>query len=257
MREVLEKMKRLANITMLCMALLLAVLAASSLAAPEDILKRWSKSETYKNDMGSELEITATYYSAEYIEALVQTEAEKNLWTQDEMENYKYELLKSLQMDEYIPVHIEFDNLGPALRMAPFDRQIWMWIGSEKYSPADYDKRFNFKVSDKRDGLVFFPRYDENGEPLLDGVKSVKLSLRGLISPVTTRFNTIDFIWDVYRDDPSKLWSGEAAAKLEIDRLIKRVQKLQEQKAELEAELAGVNSELSEINQRIEELRSQ
>ena len=257
MREVLEKMKRLANIIMLSMVLLLAVLAASSPAAPEDILKRWSKSETYKNDMGSELEITATYYSAEYIEALVQTEAEKNLWTKDEMENYKYELLKSLQMDEYIPVHIEFDNLGPALRMAPFDRQIWMWIGSEKFSPADYDKRFNFKVSDKRDGLVFFPRYDEKGNSLIEGVKSVKLSLRGIISPVTTRFSTIDFIWDVYKDDPSRLWSGDAAAKLEIDRLIKRVEKLQVQKAELEAQLSEVNGELAQINARIEELRSQ
>src|SRR6056297_2532917 len=167
MREVLEKMKRLANIIMLSMVLLLAVLAASSPAAPEDILKRWSKSETYKNDMGSELEITATYYSAEYIEALVQTEAEKNLWTKDEMENYKYELLKSLQMDEYITVKIAFQNRGPAMHMAPFDRQISLWVGSEKYAPEDYDKRFNFKLLGRRDGLVFFPRYDENtGESL-------------------------------------------------------------------------------------------
>jgi hypothetical protein len=257
MREVLAKMKRLANITVLSMVLLLAVLAASSLAAPEDILKRWSRSETYRNDMGSELKITATYYSAEYIEALVQTEAEKNLWTRDEMENYKYELLKGLQIDEYIPVLIAFDNLGPALRMAPFDRQIYMWIGKEKVSPADYDKRFNFKVTDKREGLVFFPRYDENGESLLDGAKNVKLSLRGLISPITMRISTIDFIWDVYRDDPSRLWSGEAAAKLEIDRLIKRVQKLDAQKADLEAQLAQINADLAEINARIEELRRQ
>jgi predicted nucleic acid-binding Zn-ribbon protein len=71
------------------------------------------------------------------------------------------------------------------------------------------------------------------------------------------RISTIDFIWDVYRDDPSRLWSGEAAAKLEIDRLIKRVQKLDAQKADLEAQLAQINADLAEINARIEELRRQ
>ena len=46
------------------------------------------------------------------IEALVQSEANKNLWTSDEAEQYKYELLKTLTLEEYIPIFIEFDNRG-------------------------------------------------------------------------------------------------------------------------------------------------
>ena len=251
-------MKKIHYIISIACVLILALLSTQAFCSTQDVLGRWSKTQNFEDKFSGELNITATYYSAEYIEALVQNEADKNLWTADEMANYKYELLKSLQMDEYIPVRIAFQNRGPAMHMAPFDRQISLWVGNEKYSPEDYDKRFNFKLLGRRDGLVFFPRYDENtGESLLEDVKSVKLSLRGGISSVTMRFSTIDFIWDVYKDDPSRLWSGDAAAKLEIDRLIKRVEKLQVQKAELEAQLSEVNGELAEINARIEELRSE
>ena len=40
--------------------------------------------------------------------------------------------------------------------MAPFDNKVTLWAGSKKLSPADYDKRFNFKLSGYREGLVYF-----------------------------------------------------------------------------------------------------
>ncbi len=153
------------------LALLLCMAASVAWGADYDsVMSHWSRSQKFKDDFGGEITITATYYAGEYIEALLQKEAEQNLWTADELENYKYELLKTLQLTEYIPIKLEFDNRGPSMHMAPFDSMATLWIGSKKFSPVDYDRRFNFKLSDKRDGLVFFPKYDEKtGKPLLEG----------------------------------------------------------------------------------------
>lgn len=251
-------MKRNRIAALLISALWVTFFAISANAGTDDILNRWSKSRHFENDLGSELDITVTYYSSEYIEALVQNEAEKNLWTADEAENYKYELLKGLQLDEYVPVHLEFESKGPAMHMAPFDRQIVIWMGNKKYTPVDYDKRFNFKLMGKRDGLVYFPRFDEkSGKSLLENAKRVKVSISGSISSTTEGIATVDFSWDVDNDDPARLLKGKAAAQLEMDRLIKRIEKLSGEKSVLEAQLAEIQAELDRINERIEELRKQ
>ncbi len=250
------QVKRILTILSICLFVITIFSAIVFAAGPDSIISRWEKKESYSEAGDSAiLKINATYYAAEYVEAVVQREAEKNLWTQDEMENYKYDFLKSLQMDEYIPIHIAFDSFGPSLHMAPFDRQVSLWIGKKKYSPSDYDKRFNFKLMGKRDGLVYFPRYDEKtGKPLLENVDSVRLVFKDGISTATMG-KTVEFIWDVYRDDPTKLFEGKAASQIEIDRLIKRIEKLNGQKTQLEAQLAEIQAELDKINQRIDELR--
>ena len=219
----------------------------------DSILQKWSRTYTTKGDLGDELTIVATYYSAEYIEALVQREAEKNLWTESEMEDYKYELLKVLKLTEYIPIMLSFDMKGAPLRMAPFDNKVTLWAGSKKLSPADYDKRFNFKLSGYREGLVYFPRYDENDKPYLEGISTLKLTIDGDIGPITMG-KQIDFYWDVSHDDPSRLYAGRAAARLELERLIKRLNQLKDEKSKLEEQIAGIDKEIQMVQSRIEEL---
>jgi len=78
------------------------VFSAAAWAAPYDeVLNRWQKTQKF-SDAGETIAITVTYYSSEYIEALVQSEAEKNLWTADELEMHKYQLLKTLRLDDTI-----------------------------------------------------------------------------------------------------------------------------------------------------------
>lgn len=234
---------------------LIACFATASHAGPfDEVLKRWVKSESF-SDAGETVTITATYYASEYIEALAQNEADKNLWTADELEQYKYRLLNNLKLDETIPIKVRFEVRGPSIHLAPFGEQISLWLGGKRYQPVEYDPRFNFKVSDEREGLVHFPRYDEEtGKDLLEGAKTAKLQISGSIS-MAIKPATVDFLWDVSKDDPSKLYSGEAGKRLEIDRLIKRLEKLNDKKAELEEELAEVTSEITEIQQRLEELQ--
>ena len=220
-----------------------------------DILSRWSKTREFTDPYGSSYSIKVTYYSGEFIEALVAEEAEKNLWTSDELENYKYELVKSLQLDEFIPVMFSFENKGPSMHMAPFDSHVHMWVGKTKYSPADYDRRLNFRVDDSRDGLVFFPRYDEKtGKSLLEGVSSVRLVVSGNINSLTAG-DSYDFVWDVGRDNPEALSKGQAAERLEADRLIRRLQKLNAQKAELEEQMKNNVDEIATIEARLAELQ--
>jgi len=233
-----------------------AVLASSQ----DDILSRWSKTQVFESRSTSgKVSVSATYYSAEYIETLIQTEAQKNLWTSDEMENYKYELLKTLQIEDSIPVLLKFENRGPSMHMAPFGDQVVLWLGKNKLEPLDYDRRFNFKLIGEREGFVYFPRYDpETGDEYLKDVKTAKLSIRGSVSDIIDDHTFwVDFIWDVYRDDPGSLYKGRAASQLELDRLIQRLENLAVKKNELESQLSEIQDEIDTINTRIEELQKQ
>ena len=233
------------------------IFAAAVWAAPYDeVIRRWQKTEKF-SDAGETIAITATYYSSEYIEALVQSEAEKNLWTADELEMHKYQLLKTLKLDETIPVKIQFEVMGSTLHLAPFGKQVGIWIGKKRYDPVDFDPRFNFGVTEKIEGMVYFPRFDEKtGKDLLAGVDSVKVVVSGGISMVVKPV-AVNFIWDVAKDDPSSLFAGQAGSKLEMDRLIKRLTKLNGEKKEYEEKLDSVTAEIATIETRIEELQKQ
>ena len=63
------------------------------------------------------------------------------------------------------------------------------------------------------------------------------------------------FIWDITRDDPSVLYRGRAADMLELDRLMRRMEKLTNDRRDLENQLRSANNELDTINERIEELQ--
>ena len=252
-------MKKKITAAAACAAILLTFCACSWGASFQQVLDRWTKSRTYisRDDNISRLEIRATYYSAEFIEAYIQREAEANLWTEQETEDYKYKFLQALRLDEMIPVQIEFNNNGPTMHLGPFDIMVSMMIGGKSYKPVDYDKRFNFAFQGKKDGLVYFPRYDERtGRDLLEGVKSVTLELRGSISSSMTRGNATRFIWDVANDDPQRLYKGTTAARIETDRLLKRLENLRKDAADEQSRLKAIEDEISTIQSRLDELSS-
>ena len=56
------------------------------------------------------------------------------------------------------------------------------------------------------------------------------------------------------REDDASM-SGTAADRIEVDRLLRRVEKLAKEKSDLESQLAAKNRELEEVNARIEELQ--
>lgn len=239
----------------LILATCLLIFSAGVLEAEDQTLTRWEKTKTIEDPKYTgHVDITVTWYSAEYVKAKVQNEAEKNLWTKSEMEDYQYRLLKNLRFSETIPVEVTIDNMGPSMHMAPFEEQIYLWAGGKKYSPVDYDKRLNFKVTDKISGFVYFPRFDGKGEPILKGVSSIKISLKGGITSLYA-MPYIDYYFDVGTVDIEEMFEGTAAARLEIDRLIKRLEKLNEEKTKLEEELAEINAEIRKVQSRLDELQ--
>ena len=201
------------------------------------------------------MEVKATYYSAELIEAYIQREAKNNMWTQQEADDYKYNFLGALKLDEMIPIQIEFINNAETMYLGPFDIMVKLRVGNKLYKPVDYDKRFNFKFQGKKEGLVYFRRFDEKtGKDLLKGVNNVTLELSPTISPNLTKGATTKFLWDIANDDPSKLYQGKAADRFETDRLLKRLEKLRKDKAGLEAQIKTVNDEIGTIQSRLDEL---
>lgn len=243
-------------VLMLCLAL---VFSSSAVFADsfDNVLQRWTKSREFRDqeDKLSTVKVSATYYSAEYIEAVIQQEAKKNLWTQQETDDYKYNYLKALRLDEMIPVNVKFENYGPTMYLGPFDIFIKMQIGNKTYKPVDYDKRLNFKFQGEKEGLVYFPRYDaKTGKDLLKGVKTVSIHLPASISPVMNGHD-VKFLWDVYDDKPEELFKGKSANMFEIERLLKRLDNLKKDKAGLEGQLKVVNDEMAQIQSRIDEIQ--
>ncbi|MDY3868650.1 MAG: hypothetical protein SOZ52_04715 [Pyramidobacter sp.] len=234
------------------LALTLCLCLSSSVFSAE-----WKQKKEFTDDNDGSITVEATYFAAEYVERATQEQAEKNLWTADEAENYRYNLLQQLRLEDTIPIFIKFKNIGSPLRMAPFDRQIELRIGKNVLSPVDFDKRFNFKVVDEREGFVYFPRYNEKGKPYLTPkIKSVRLTINGSISPVTMG-KSMDFFWDVKDDDPNRLYKGKAGARMEMDRLIKRLGNLTKKGKELQSQLDEVQDEIKMINTRMMELQGQ
>lgn len=247
--------KKIIAVLALLVTFAMAVFAS---AAPYDqVIQRWTKSRKFIDKDGANLEIKATYYAAEYIEATLQREAQKNMWTAQELENYKYNYLSALQLNEMIPIHVEFINNGPTMYLGPFDNLLRLRIGNQSYKPVDYDKRFNFRFQGQRDGLVYFARYDEKtGKDLLKGIKSVTLTLNPAISPLTGGSET-RLMWDVYNDEPAKLYQGKTAARFETERLLKRLEKLRNDKTELQQRMKTIDDEIGTIQTRLDELSAE
>jgi hypothetical protein len=185
----------------------------------------------------------------------MQNEAEKNLWTASELEDYKYNFFNTVKVEEYLPIYLELNELGPTAHMAPFNEMIHLWVGNKKYSPVEYDQRFNFPLLGKRDGVVYFPKYDEKtGAPILNKSTTLRLVMVAGASPVLDT-REVRLNWDVKPENFESSTTGTAAARLEIDRLLKRMEKLTGERAEMETQLGEKNREIDEINARIDELR--
>ena len=254
----MSKAKVSSWIKILTVALFITAICTTSYAAAIDnILLRWRKTSKYEDATGN-LTIAVTYYSAELVEAELQSEAEKNLWTQDELERYKYRYLQMLNLAEMIPIKVEFVNNGPTMYPGPFDKMIDMKIGNKTYEPVDYDKRMNFSFQGEKEGLVFFNRFDpKTGKNILDGQKRVTIEISSGISPlIAGRGKRARFFWDIKNDDPSKLYAGQTAARLETDRLLKRLENLRKDRSEEEAKLKAIDDEINTIQTRLDELAS-
>ena len=256
MKGVSQIMKK--SLAIFIMIVLVTFSLASIVAADtfDQVLQRWTKNKLLIDrefEDSSTLEIWATYYSAEFIEAYVQNEAKNNMWTQSETEDFKYNFVKALRLEDTIPIQIKFENNAETMYLKPFDIFVSLRIGKNVYKPLDYDKRFNFKFQGDKEGLVFFPRYDaKTGKDLLKGVKTVRLELKSTISPRMK--NDVEFIYDIGNDDPQKVFKGKTADKMETDRLLKRLEKLRKDKAEIDAQLKTVVSEIDTIQKRLDEL---
>lgn len=252
----MKKIMKTACLTILALAIAAAQIAPALAATKYDAaLNKWTRTYQRRDDLGSTFIIKATIYTSEYIENLMASEAEKNLWTQSELEDYKYNFLKDLNMGERLPIYLEIEELGPTAHMNPFEEMLFLWIGNKKYEMVDYDRRFNMPLQGKRDGLVFFPRRDEKtGESLFKKKTNLRLSLVAGATPIIN--SEIRLLWDVSVAEMEGEIIGSASNRLEIDRLIRRIEKLASEKSDLESQLSTLNREIEEVNKRIDELRS-
>ena len=133
-----------------------------------------------------------------------------------------------------------------------------MIVGKNKYEPVDFERRFNFKIIGDREGMVHFPRYDpKTGKEILQGARDLRISLDSSIShAIASRGRDVLWIWDLSKDRGGVLKSGKAASRLEIDRLLKRMDKLRTDRDGLQRQLDALNKEYNEVSSRIDELQT-
>ena len=222
------------------------------------VLLQFQKTVEYKGKW-AHITITVTYYSARLVDAIVNWEAEKHLWTEDEAENYKYQLLKTLHFEDMLPFKISVNNRGTNVHPARFGSKVALWVDSRSYKPKKYDLRFNFKIIGKREGMVFFARRDKNGKPIIRPSSSLmQIVIDSTISPVTSEknFNFI-FKWGHPYENLEELAKSDIArARLEMDRLTRRIQMLMDKKKKLLEQIRKIEEEIKKIKKRISELES-
>jgi hypothetical protein len=102
--------------------------------------------------------------------------------------------------------------------------------------------------------MVYFPRYDEKGNEILEGTNTIRLMINDGISAQTLG-KTVEFFWDTNKDTAVDFSQSQAMQRLEADRLIKRLGNLNEQKVKLEEELAEINAEIQKVQERLDELQ--
>ena len=119
----------------LVLALAICLVPHAAFAADLPELARWTRTSDFADrDEAQRVKVSVVYYSNEYVEALVKAEAEKNLWTRDETENYKYTLLKTLNFHDAIAFQLTLYVEGLPMYAQPFDRHISLWIGNKRYN---------------------------------------------------------------------------------------------------------------------------
>ena len=240
---------------LLLLFLLTFTVCAEASSKYDATLKRWAKFEEAKDKYGGTFRLRATLQTPEYIEALMQDEAEKNLWTASELEDYKYNYLKTVRLDDYIAIFLEMEELGPTAHMSPFNDMVYLWVGKKKLTPVEYDQHFNLPLQGKREGYVYFPRRDEKtGESLLKKSTSIQLVVSPGVSPVLES-KELRFMWDIKGEGDLNVMGGTAADRLELDRLLRRLDKLAKEKSEIEAQLSSKSREIDDVRTRIEELQ--
>ena len=114
----------------------------------------------------------------------------------------------------------------------------------------------NFSFQGEKDGLVFFNRFDpKTGKNILEGQKRVTIELSpGISTLISSRGSKARFFWDIQNDDPSKLYAGQTAARLETDRLLKRLENLRKDRADEEGKLKAIDDEINTVQTRLDEL---
>ncbi len=226
----------------------------------QKIMHSWVRSENRRdsdNSQTSYVEVEAAFFSPEYIEAHVQDQAQQNLWTEQELEDYKYKYLQTLQLDKTIPFLIRIDNAAESMHMSPFDNIVKMRIGSKTYKAINYDKRFNFRLLGEIEGLVFFPRYDEKtGKPLIpEKGGTVQLEFNSFMSPILK--SNINLMWSLGNQDINRLYQGKTAARLESDRMLERLERVKKEKEAIDAKNRSMQQEIDTIQKRLDELQKQ
>ncbi|GHV31091.1 hypothetical protein FACS1894167_12920 [Synergistales bacterium] len=249
-------MKKRIFIALFAIAALFALREDASAANKFDAaMARWVRAETYHNDMGGQFTVRATLYTKDYIESLMESEAEKNLWTASELEDYKYNFLKELKLEDNVAIYLELEENGPTAHMAPFNEMVDLWIGNKKYGASDFDPRFNMPLLGKRDGMVYFPRFDEKtGESLFKKKLTLRFEMNPAASPVLDN-RSVRILWDVNPENIGAPGSGTAANRIEVDRLIRRMERLNGERADLEAQLDAKKREIDEVRSRIEDIQ--
>jgi hypothetical protein len=154
-------------------------------------------------------------------------------------------------------VFIEFDNNIAPMHLAPFDSKITLWIGTKNTLPwiMINDSISAFREKEKVSSI----------SPVTTRKQENPSRRREKCPPDASQWNQrsdgsggdISYVWDISKDNPEALYKGRAAGRLELDRLIKRLELLNAEKRDLEKKMSDLDSEINTVHGRIEELQKQ
>ena len=154
----MQRMKKLLGGLLLCLLFPLASWGQDPVTQATAILERWTSFH-----WGRDCLVWIVHYPEELVDPWVEAEAARRGMTEAEKQEYREDFTKELRIRDTEAFLLTVYAFGPRpLTLAPFSTSIFLQNpGGSKISPLSYEKKFDVPLTGIVQGLVFFPKQEE------------------------------------------------------------------------------------------------
>ncbi len=219
--------------------------------------KKWTSSAQVEDAFSVE----ALFWNEEVVQAWVAKYGKENLLSAEEELAYHRDFLQRERMNRYLVFEVTIKKLkGAPLYPMKFAQNTYLVDDrGNKFYPLEFPPEFEEKIFDKVTGKIYFPRFDKEGNPIINpDTRSITLHLARISIDPKLIGKEINLTWDnPYLPPDYSRPEWKPVLEEEILRLEERVKELELQKRMLEDKIKGIDNEIEEVKAKIKDLQKE
>ncbi|HXL02743.1 MAG TPA: hypothetical protein PK016_06485 [Candidatus Atribacteria bacterium] len=223
----------------------------------QNTAKKWTRSAQVEDAFSVE----ALFWNEEVVQAWVAKYGKENLLSAEEELAYHRDFLQRERMNRYLVFEVTIKKLkGAPLYPMKFAQNTYLVDDrGNKFYPLEFPPEFEEKIFDKVTGKIYFPRFDKEGNPIINpDTRSITLHLARISIDPKLIGKEINLTWDnPYLPPDYSRPEWKPVLEEEILRLEERVKELELQKRMLEDKIKGIDNEIEEVKAKIKDLQKE